>query len=436
MLSEKLQADPNSSRADFIKKEIASWNSFIKDESILKNKFNDMKVSPYHFYRATAHLFYKDIDSGLIAIPQEWKETPKIKTWIQGDLHTQNIGFFENSKGKIKLDVNDFDEAYIAPFYLDLIRFVISIFLHREEVEFNLSQKEAEELAEYFLKEYQETLSEISEDGKELELIESNLDGFPKDTLEELKDKKSNETLLAKWTKTVGKKIGFDFSNPDLRKLTETESQEIQSSWKQYIESLSEISEEKSNTFFQIQDIACRLNSGLGGQGVNKYYVLITGDSDPILLEVKEQRLPAIFMMKDLSESEYKSLFPNHAERAMIAFRAMQANPDSFLGTLITANHSYLVSRISPFKKKLEPKDFHSESDFKKFLKHSSRVIAYAHSRSYKSILIKSTSLSFANTALAAIKLWVGTRNKIIDIALSYESQVRTDYKLFLTDSI
>lgn len=433
MPSEQTQTNNNPSRSDFLKKEITLWNNFIKEDSILKSKFNDMKQSPYHFFRATAHLFYKDIDAGLIPIPSEWKQTPRIKTWIQGDLHTQNLGFFENADGQIKLDVNDFDESFIAPFYLDLIRFVTSIFLQREDVDFKFSPKEASDLAEYFLEEYQETLSEISEDGKELELIENNLDGFPKETVDELKDKKSNTTLLAKWTKSVDGKICFDLSNPELGALTEIESREVHSNWSDYIESLGDFSSEKGDSFFQIQDIARRLHSGMGSQGVHKYYALIQGDSNPLLLEIKEQRLPCLFLMKDMSEAEYNSFFTNHAERTKTASKAMLANPDSFLGTMVTANCSYLVTRISPFKKKLESKDFHSESDFKKYLKHSARAVAYAHSRSYKSILIRSTSLSFANTALSAIKVWSGTRNTIVKLGNDYAEQVKVDFNLCKT---
>ena len=167
----------------------------------------------------------------------------------------------------------------------------------------------------------------------------------------------------------------------------------------------------------------------MGSQGVHKYYVLIQGDSSPLLLEVKEQRLPCLFLMKDMSESEYNSFFTNHAERTKTACKAMLANPDSFLGTMVTANHSYLVTRISPFKKKLESKDFHSESDFKKYLKHSARAVAYAHSRSYKSIFIRSTSLSFANTVLSAMKAWSGTRNTIVKLGNDYTEQVKSDFQ-------
>ena len=96
----------------------------------------------------------------------------------------------------------------------------------------------------------------------------------------------------------------------------------------------------------------------MGSQGVYKYYVFVQGDPIPFLLEVKEQRLPSLFLMKDLSEAEYYSHFSNHAERTKTACKAMLANPDSFIGTLVTANRSYLVSRISPFKKNWNQKIF------------------------------------------------------------------------------
>ena len=117
MPSEQITNNTNIERSDFLKKEITSWNSFITEETILKSKFNEMKESSYHFFRATAHLFYKDIDSLLIPIPSEWKQTPRIKTWIQGDLHTQNLGFFENADGQIKLDVNDFEHPTKTKLY-------------------------------------------------------------------------------------------------------------------------------------------------------------------------------------------------------------------------------------------------------------------------------------------------------------------------------
>ncbi|MCB1176714.1 MAG: DUF2252 family protein, partial [Leptospiraceae bacterium] len=151
-----------SSRKEYVVREIELFNSFIRDADVKRSKFKEMGHSPFAFYRATAHLFYRDIFHSVIPIPPEWKSTPKISTWIQGDLHLKNFGFFDNDKGEIKFDINDFDESYIAPFYWDIIRFTIGIFLIRKLVEdFNLSNSESEDIIDEFIDEYKEMLKEI-----------------------------------------------------------------------------------------------------------------------------------------------------------------------------------------------------------------------------------------------------------------------------------
>lgn len=94
-----------------------------------------MEESPFSFYRATNPLFYQDLGTGVIPIPSAWKTTANIRTWVgvEGDAHTQNIGFFDNSKGEVVFDLNDSDESYVAPFYWDLIRFSTSVFLMADE---------------------------------------------------------------------------------------------------------------------------------------------------------------------------------------------------------------------------------------------------------------------------------------------------------------
>lgn len=165
-----------ATRSNFVKSEIQAANSFITDASIRSAKYADMKVSSFDFYRATAHLYYKDLQSGIIAVPSLWKNTSGTKTWIQGDLHTLNIGFFDNDSGTVKLDVNDFDESYVAPFYWDLIRLVGSIFLQRNQVGFNFSLTEARASADSFLQEYQDTLTAVNGNSSEttMELVSSN----------------------------------------------------------------------------------------------------------------------------------------------------------------------------------------------------------------------------------------------------------------------
>lgn len=54
-------------------------------------------------------------------------------TWIQGDMHMDNFGAFQNETGAIVFDVNDFDEGYVGSYLYDVIRMSVSISLYLEE---------------------------------------------------------------------------------------------------------------------------------------------------------------------------------------------------------------------------------------------------------------------------------------------------------------
>ncbi|MFY4774305.1 DUF2252 family protein [Metabacillus sp. RGM 3146] len=122
-------ADKSSSRESYLKTEISNDNSYIAVPSLREEKYSAMEESPFAFYRATNPLYYHDLASGVIPVPSSWKTAPNIQTFIQGDAHAENIGFFDNDKGDVIFDLNDYDESYKGPFYWDLIRFSPSIFL-------------------------------------------------------------------------------------------------------------------------------------------------------------------------------------------------------------------------------------------------------------------------------------------------------------------
>lgn len=426
-----------TTRNEFIKNEIKAANSFITDPAIRTAKYTDMKVSSFDFYRATAHLYYKDLKSGLIKVPSNWKTTSGIKTWIQGDLHTLNIGFFDNDSGNLKLDVNDFDESYIAPFYWDLIRFISSIFLQRNQVGFNFSLSEARSSSDLFLQEYQNSLNTVNGNPSEktLELTTSNTDGITKNKLQDLANSKNNSTLLAKWTIISSGNRIFDLSNPDLTPISSSEWSDVQSGWNNYLTSLGTFYTSKPASYFTIKDKVKRLNSGLGSQGVKKYYFLIQGNSsstsDDILLEIKEQNLPALFLEGSTTQTNYNTWFTSHANRSKTALRALIVNADNFSGA-INASKSYLVRKMSPYKFGFEPKDFSSKTDFNNYMKYAARAIAYAHSRSDNDYSATYVNYNFESSALNAISVWSATKSTIRDLGESYANQVEIDYSYFV----
>ena len=97
-----------------------------------------------------------------------------IKTWLQGDLHTLNFGLLNNNLGDITLDVNDFDESWLGPFFYELIRLSTSIHLQRDVVtKFTLSLSEAQSTVTLFLTTYQSTLTACNGNAQETTYVMS-----------------------------------------------------------------------------------------------------------------------------------------------------------------------------------------------------------------------------------------------------------------------
>ncbi|MCM2676980.1 leucine-rich repeat domain-containing protein [Alkalicoccobacillus plakortidis] len=109
-------------------KRLIENNRYIQDQDVRNTKLALLQASPFSFYRGTAHLFFEDVGDGLI-VPNEWSITSSLDTWITGDLHIENIGFYGNGKKEAIFDFNDFDEVAVAPYYYDLLRFGTSLYL-------------------------------------------------------------------------------------------------------------------------------------------------------------------------------------------------------------------------------------------------------------------------------------------------------------------
>nr|HNI27598.1 DUF2252 family protein [Leptospiraceae bacterium] len=354
-------------RKEIIRNEIERENRIVSEPEERLAKYADMLVSPFNFYRATAHLFFRDIGAGVVQIPSEWKNSKESYTRIQGDLHSQNLGYFDNSLGEVKFDLNDFDESYIGPFYWDLLRFISGLYLQREELDFECSAEDMDELALKFLDEYQETMEKIQEDTKylERELTEEYLNGFLKDRIKDLQFQGKKKTAVKKWCTEENGKLIFDLQNIDLRKLDKIVWDKIYSTVSVYSVNLKEK--------YQVQDITRRINSGLGSQGMKKYYILMKKNKDEqfIIAELKEQKSPSMFLAGEISEKEYSEKYKSHSERSAAAMNSILKNADSFVAAFKIDGLDFIIKKISDYKTKFKPEEFSDKSDFKNFIKYS-----------------------------------------------------------------
>ena len=98
---------------------IQQFNHNRKPE-LLTLKYQMMRQNAFAFLRGTCHLFYEDFPahSPLNLAPP---------VWICGDLHLENFGSYKGNDRLVYFDINDFDEAVLAPCTWDLARFLTAI---------------------------------------------------------------------------------------------------------------------------------------------------------------------------------------------------------------------------------------------------------------------------------------------------------------------
>jgi uncharacterized protein (DUF2252 family) len=111
----------------------------------LRRKFELLRADPFGFYRGTCHLYYETLPRHPVL-----SEGPALL--VCGDLHLENFGVYKGDNRLAYFDLNDFDEADLAPFTIDLHRFVTS--LHVAASALRLADRQAESLGEVFLDRY------------------------------------------------------------------------------------------------------------------------------------------------------------------------------------------------------------------------------------------------------------------------------------------
>src|ERR1700682_3978191 len=105
-------------------------------------KHAHMAEASFPFFRAT---FYRWL--------QQWPElcpdlTKAPNVVAVGDLHIENFGTWRDQEGRLIWGVNDLDEAWPAPYTLDLVRLTTSVYVAIGEEHLSLAKRVADEAIE------------------------------------------------------------------------------------------------------------------------------------------------------------------------------------------------------------------------------------------------------------------------------------------------
>ncbi|MHB1756113.1 MAG: DUF2252 domain-containing protein [Leptospirillum sp.] len=296
------------------------------DPRRVRLKFHRMREEAFSFFRATCHLFYR-------TLPQDSIFTQAPKVWTSGDLHLENFGSYKGDNRLAYFDLNDFDEACLAPCTLELLRVLTSILVASDR--FKLSARLQTDLCESFISSYcSEAMSEKPR------WIERSLSkGLIRNLFKAVKsiDRRS---FLESRSRVKGKKRRLIIDGEKAFATPKKESEEVL----KILESFAEM--QKKPEFYRVIDIADRI-SGLGSLGVSRYVLLVEGRGTPsgnFLLDLKEAKSSSLGKV-------FSSLQPhweNDAERVVRIQKRCQAISPALLTTLSINGRPFILKELQP----------------------------------------------------------------------------------------
>lgn len=374
-------------------------------------KYRKMAESPFRFFRGSAYLYYYDttkIDS-IFHTPLE------LPTWIMGDMHMDNFGAFQNEKGDIVFDVNDFDEGYVGSYLYDLLRMSISIALYLEEQQ--LPEALQRQAIQAFLKSYMKQLKRFvseKDDPMTLMFTKENTAGPIRRVLKKLQKRQRLE-LLNELT-TINDEGQYVFiETEEIHRVAEERFSKIEALLPTY----------------KIQDIALKHGSGTASIGLERYYIIASDENEIVyILEMKEVRtaIPAYFF-------PYNELFWRHYEhqgaRVVGTQKAMHHLEDSHLTYVTMDDKEYYIRERSPYKRKVKPKNYQSDEEYVTTTSIMGQIAAKIHARAdvdYSEVFTYHSE----EEILAAIEQHKHLFIESVTMqALRYKEVVNSDYELF-----
>ena len=457
---QKLKAPEAKSRCEWVVN-IFTDHDRGKSKEELQEQYEIQSQDSNIFYRATAEIFWFDfVQNGWgelvqfenIGInPVHADGTPIQKkstwTWITGDQHLSNFGAWRNRHREVVFSVNDFDEAAVYDFQVDVLRIAVSVCSHAFTN--GLKKHEVDHVLRAFTDTYVETLVNYVGSDKELlfELTPETASGALQTYLADLKNGKSTEQQLEKFTE-MDEQGNRRFIYSKKTRLSPVDDKTLQMIRDQftidkYGATMMKMGWHVRNwddDFFEVLDVAARLYSGIGSYGVDRYYVLLKGtddtlqdgtDGNAVILDVKYE--PPGAVTRILSESDaawYDIMFINDAHRAVEAQRRLTSYVDPFTGWVVMDDKPFVVRQRSPWKGSFDLDTLKEGDDFINFMEQVAVATATSHARG---TLSKSPG-QFKHVISAVLQHWADREiwgNAITKVAHEYRKQVLEDFDCF-----
>jgi len=375
-----------------------------RDPERLALKYARMRLDAFVFLRGACHLFYA-------RLPAERSLDRSPAVWACGDLHLENFGSYKGDNRLAYFDINDFDEAALAPCGRDLVRFLASVRLGM--IELHLDRPETDRLCQVFLDSYADALAT----GKARWIERETSEGLIRELLDTVSHRCRPELLDSR----TGKKRGQ-------RRLLVDGSKALPVSERQrdkVTAFMAGFAERQPHPgFYRVLDVARRI-AGTGSLGLERYVILVEGRGSPdgnFLLDLKRAApsslLPGLQLRQPLWESE--------AHRVVAIQRRVQAVSMAFLQPVRMGRKDYILRALQPAEDRVALDHRHHRLDrLEAVMRSMGGIVAWGH--------LRGSGRDGSAIADELIEYGSGSkwRRRLQQLAEHCAGQVRADWQTF-----
>jgi len=327
-------------------------------ESLAPIRYARMLSSPFAFFRGSAGAMAYDLASTPVS---------GLRVQLCGDCHLGNFGGFATPERRLIFDLLDFDETIPGPWEWDVKRLGTSFHLAGRTI--GLSEANCEEAALNLGQAYRRRLLELAQ-MKTMDVFYASigLDTYIEQA-SDARTRKGREQMIAKARKRTSDQFfaksvrlvngqwriiddpPFLFHPPESDHFDE----DLREAFEAYKATLSDDRRALLQRF-DLVDVAMKV-VGVGSVGTRcGILLLMAGDDDPLILQIKEARHSALEQFVGLSQYEHMG------QRVVMGQRLLLSASDIFLGWGTEAGgQHYYIRQLRDMKKGPEIETFWAE---------------------------------------------------------------------------
>jgi uncharacterized protein (DUF2252 family) len=375
-----------------------------RDPERLAMKYRLLRDNPFSFFRGTCHLFYDRLaDSGF--------DVDAPSAWCCGDLHLENFGSYKGDNRLVYFDINDFDEAALAPVTWELVRLCSS--LHVGLAALGLDKDAAGAAVGRLVGAYGQALV----CGKAKWIERDAAHGVVRHLLDQLRDR-TRVAYLDSRTRRVRKHRRLLIDGRRALDITADERELVTATVQRFGAT------QAHPEFFRVLDVARRI-AGTGSLGVSRYVVLVEGRGSPdenYLLDLKQTQSSSL----GHHFAKRQPRWNDDAERVTSIQQRMQAVSAASLHAIDHAGQAFVLRSLQPSEDRLPFDRICTQRElFDGALDMMGQCLAWAQLRSSGR---QQSATADALIAFAGRKKW---RRQVAEAAVDMATQVAADWQTY-----